>query len=40
MQETGQPPPEIVKMIVPEAEQDANGNPVLPGLDNENCSIM
>jgi len=40
MQETGQPPPELVKQMAPDLELNSNGSPSLPPLDDKNCLIM
>jgi len=45
VQEYGQPPPEIIQLIAPDLELDANGLPKMDGTsmpfpDSEECLIM
>eukprot|EP01116_Phalansterium_solitarium_P002430 TRINITY_DN12450_c0_g1_i1.p2 TRINITY_DN12450_c0_g1~~TRINITY_DN12450_c0_g1_i1.p2 ORF type:complete len:254 (-),score=115.16 TRINITY_DN12450_c0_g1_i1:36-797(-) len=39
MQETGQPPTEIMKSLAPDLQFGEDGQPVLPALGDKNCAI-
>jgi peroxin-19 len=41
MQETGQPPVELLKEVAPDLELNSEGNPIVPGMeDGQNCVII